>query len=402
MAYEKTNWENGKLLINAERLNKMEEGIANASVQSDYTQHDSTAPDYVKNRVAYPAYSPVLLCETSGGTSGDACVYGMDGLKAYPAPTEGKQYTFGIAGGKVYTGVASSGEYDDDGEMLPGIMIADENNNALVFHVNLYGISGWYAKIPDFDFDNNNYTELALVVVEGDNACNKLSVPDDVLLAGEDMNIVFEFKSMREYPPDYIRALLNDVEVVVDENGVETVYTKDDLLIFGEADYITDGVMYALGEKTIAMIVPTYEGSETMALALADEQAATGSGITVKSFKVNIPGIFAPNISAKKLPAECMPDGFEGSVTYYVNVMNPEDVYLYSDKAFTTQVTVMEFFNALNGSISVAGVMEGMVLMRVAPLMCSIPGEYGAVTVVVDITDGVATYNTWYTAEYTG
>ncbi len=371
--------------------------------QPDWNQHDSTAPDYVKNRVAYPAYSPVLLCETSDGTSGDACVYGMDGLKAYPAPAEGKQYTFGIAGGKVYTGVASSGEYDDDGEMLPGIMIADENNNALVFYINLYGMSGWYAKIPDFDFDNVNYTELALVVVEGDNACNKLSVPDDVLLSGEDMNIVFEFKSMREYPPDYIRALLNDVEVVVDENGVETVYAKDDLLILGEADYITNGVMYALGEKTIAMIAPMGESSETMVLTLVDEQAATGSGTTVKSFKVNIPGIFAPNVPAKKLPVECLPDD-AGGKTYYVNAINLDDVRLYNDLECTVMVTKDEFSAAVaRAPISAALVIDGVIRVRVLPIMCTAANDYGFVVVAPNTSsEGIPNFKYYYTAEYPG
>lgn len=52
MAYEKTNWENGKLLINAERLNKMEKGISDA--------HNS----YV---VRLPADTPVQVSQTSYG-----------------------------------------------------------------------------------------------------------------------------------------------------------------------------------------------------------------------------------------------------------------------------------------------------------------------------------------------
>lgn len=56
MAYEKTIWENGKLLINAERLNKMEEGIANASV--------NVPGSYV---VRLPADTPVQVSQTSYG-----------------------------------------------------------------------------------------------------------------------------------------------------------------------------------------------------------------------------------------------------------------------------------------------------------------------------------------------
>lgn len=49
MAYTKQNFEDGQVL-NAEHLNKMEDGIEAASVQTDWNQTDETAADFLKNK----------------------------------------------------------------------------------------------------------------------------------------------------------------------------------------------------------------------------------------------------------------------------------------------------------------------------------------------------------------
>lgn len=295
-------------------------------IQPDYAQHDASAPDYVKNRVAYPAYSPVLMEETTSYAMGDFSVYGMDGLKEYPAPADGKRYTFGIPGGNVYTGIATAGEFDLDGDVFPGIGIVDElDSDTLAVYVAIGSITGWFVKIPEFVADKFLDNEKPIVIIEGDSAYNKRTVPDDVILSGEGMNIVFEFKNLMKNE-NYIQALLNDVEIVADVNGVETVYTKDDLLIMGEAGYITDGVMYMHGDTALAMLMPEDEIGNTIYLVLVAE------GDTIaKSFKVNYPGIFAPVVPAKKIPEECLLGSF---IAYTDRVSDGGTIYgIYMESA---------------------------------------------------------------------
>ncbi len=286
-------------------------------VQPDYTQHDASAPDYIKNRIAYPAWSPVLYAEKvyvndyDWTTDPDTVPSGT-----YTAPEVGKRYTFGIKD-KIYSGIAVSGEFDIGGEMITGIGIVDEQNGiTYAFYVEVMGEQLWYFAFAEPVPTEEN--EAYVIVVEGDNPYNKLSVPDDVTFGAEGMNVVFEFKNLNESSNRYIaEALINDVEFVIDADGVESVLTVDDLTVLGDADSLQSmqGVIYLLKgtETAVAMIADLGETGETFSVILIDEQAATGSGITVKSIKVNLPGIFAPTIPAKKIPAECLPDNVPGS-----------------------------------------------------------------------------------------
>lgn len=283
-------------------------GSGGAQVQSDYAQHDATQPDYIKNRPLWQKSTPILLNETTGYSVGDFASYGVDGIKTYPAPVEGKRYTFCAVGGNVYTGVAVSGEFDVDGSLFPGIGIVDEQGrDALAVHIELGSMTGWFVKIPEFVVGVGVYNTTPLVIIEGESAYNKRTVPDDVIMSGEGMNIVYEFKNLQENP-DYIQALLNDVEIVVDLDGTEITFTMDNMTVMGDPNDISQGVMYFIGSGTgepIAMLIPMDETGASFFLVLV-----AAEGLTVKSFKANYPGIFAPVVEAKKIPDECMPGAF--------------------------------------------------------------------------------------------
>lgn len=283
-----------------------------AQVQSDYAQHDATAPDFIKNRPFWPKSTPILLDDTTEYIFGDFASYDEDGIKVYPAPVEGKRYTFCAVGGSVYTGVAVSGEFDLDGEMFPGIGIVDEHGrDALAVHFELGGVASWFVKIPEFVEGSMNFNIIPLVIIEGDSDYTKRSVPDDVFMSADGMNLVFEFKNLAEND-NYLQALLNDVEIVVGANGVEYVVAKDDLTILGDASNILDGVMYMYGDTALAMLAPMDETGASIMLALVDG----GSASFVKSFKVNYPGIFAPVVEAKKVPSECLPESITDQVVW--------------------------------------------------------------------------------------
>ena len=307
-----------------------------AQVQSDYTQHDATKPDYIHNRPFWPEWSPVMLDDVgrNAAINNGGCVYllgiyyAATGRKHRP-PIESKRYTFGVRGGNVYTGVAARGHFETSvGSTVYGIGIVDEqNSNALAVYpedsTNPGILYSWQIDIPDRNPDGStlNDGKSVFFVIEGDNTYDKLST-DDIM---ENMSSSFEGVSVVYDLAELFRkadagdtqaqrmseAIANDVEFTIEMDGVEITVPSTDIVYVEETEMMGFRCsLYMYGQAPLAAILRM---SNVNYLGLLDLKKLMGAGPTTKSIKVNYPGIFASNVPAKKMPMECMPDNVTGS-----------------------------------------------------------------------------------------
>lgn len=262
-----------------------------AQVQSDYNQHDTAAPDYIRNRPFWPAWSPVLFNEEVGITEGT--IEHIDPSGTVTAPIVGKRYIFGSAN-KMYSGTAVHDTFEFEDVAIPGIVITDEQGSgAFALYVDALGMVGWMCNLPDLV--DSEYVIVRFVVIEGDNPYNKLSVPEDVIMSQEGMNIVYICDSFGQFQAVFG----SELEFIADVNGVETVYTMDSVVLDTGGEIIPGYLLMADGHMLAAVMVG--EAANQYAIVLIDENAMAGTGFTTKSIKSNQPGVFAKTIPAKKL-----------------------------------------------------------------------------------------------------
>ena len=295
-----------------------------AQVQSDYTQHDATQPDYIRNRPFWPEWSPVLFSErTEFGYLSSHPEYSTDFVNnedvigGLTPPDEGKRYTFCIKD-KQYIGTAVSGVFSCIVGTLDGIRIdVGQDDIVIAYEDNLFS-HRWIFVLPDSIIDAGE--EALVTIIEGENEYNKLSAADDAIdIAGipqgasvvQDITGIVENASIGDAKAvSMYNALKSDVEITVDMGGTEITLAKDAITFVENADMM--GVpcdLYMYGQAPLGVII---HNGDMRLLALLDLNALEMGAVTTKSIKVNYPGIFAPTVAVKKMPEECLPGAFIG------------------------------------------------------------------------------------------
>lgn len=278
MAYTKQNFEDGQVL-NAEHLNKMEEGIADVSnkvANADWEQGFDTNPSYIKNKPFQDAWSPVVLDEVLAFDGGMAPAVFRLRLQV------GNTYTIRY-GGETYIDVCKEEEGDPfvGSETLLNTGAFGENDAPYCIlsmgDISVVAINGLTDPV-----------KMHVLIIEGENTYNRITTekPDLGIKSGE-------FFFLTELTTT-IETVQKGITIQIETDGETQVLESDSLMVTED-----DG-----------FVIVSFNGTILIKIGVAS-RVYNASAIWfvdgVKVIEFNSP-VFAPSRELKKMDAKFLPD----------------------------------------------------------------------------------------------